>query len=323
MRARSVVTAPPPATPAPKDFAALPAIDKPDPGPWGVVKGIAAIITPLTLITALMYYFGLIHAYWFFLGFSVDYTVFELSPEDYILRSADGLMFPFCVAALGVLGLTWLFQLLMPRFSTETTRRSLQVVVPVFSVLGAGLTVLAGVAFVRPLLFVERPSVGGLALVSGVLLLSGAIAAMRRLSRARPGARPRPSASWRVAEWVAVVMLVSVGLFWAVGDWSARVGAQRAKDVAATLPSWPAAVLYSERSLNLDIAGVTETVCQSDAEQSVFRYDGLVLITQEGGQLLMLPRSWTEQGGTAVVLAKNDSLRLEFSAFIPQVPETC
>jgi len=118
-------------------------------------------------------------------------------------------------------------------------------------------------------------------------------------------------------------MLVSVGLFWAVGDWSARVGAQRAKDVAATLPSWPAAVLYSERSLNLDIAGVTETVCQSDAEQSVFRYDGLVLITQEGGQLLMLPRSWTEQGGTAVVLAKNDSLRLEFSAFIPQVPETC
>ena len=323
MRNRTVVAPSPQALSAQSALLPPATIGPPEPGPWGVVKGIAAIITPLTLITALMYYFGLIHAYWFFLGFGVDYTVFELSPEDYILRSADGLMFPFCLAALAVLGLTWLFQLLMPRVSADVIRRSLRVVVLVFSVLGAALVVLAGVAFLRPRLFVDYPSTGGLALVFGVLMLTGAIAAMRRSSDGTTRARRKPSASWRVAEWTAVIMLVSVGLFWAVGDWSARVGEQRADDVAAALPGWPAAVLYSERPLDLDVAGVTETSCSSDGRLSAYRYDGLVLITQEGGQLLLLPRSWTQDVGTAVVLSKTESLRLEFSAFAPRVPETC
>ncbi|MFF2276170.1 hypothetical protein [Agromyces sp. NPDC058126] len=294
-----------------------------EPGPWRVVKGIAAIITPLTLITALMFYFGLIHAYWFFGGFGVDYSVFELSPEDYILRSADGLLFPFSIASLAVLFVAWLFQLLAPQLSQESIHRIVQVAAPVFSLLGLALTTVAGVAFVRPTWFLDRPSLGGLALVFGVLLLEGAIASMRRLGVRSDRPPRRRSASWAVTEWTAVIMLISVGLFWAVGDWSARVGSQRAEDVVRALPTWPSVVVYSERSLSLGGEGVTETAC-SDAEGAFgYRYDGLTLITQEGGQLLLLPRAWTATDGTAIVLTKTDSLRLEFSLTTTEPAPKC
>jgi hypothetical protein len=282
------------------------------PGPWRVVKNIAAIVTPLTLITALMFYFGMLHAYWFFAGFGVDYTVFELSAEDYILRSADGLLFPLGVAALAVLVIVWACQLVGPAMDDIAVRRLLRIAVPVCSLLGLGLTVLAGFAFVRPAAFVEFPAVGGLALVFGMLLLVGAIRAMRRVAGHPPDA-PARSASWVIAEWTAVVALVSVGLFWAVGDWSARVGSQRAHDVVAALPAWPSVIVYSERGLNLDGAGVIETACSPADAAFSFRYDGLVLITQEGGQMMLLPRAWTAAEGTAIVLTKTDTVRLEFS----------
>ncbi|KAF2415471.1 hypothetical protein B2K11_19985 [Microbacterium sp. B35-30] len=293
------------------------------PGPWQVVKSVAAIITPLTLITALMYYFGLIHAYWFFSTFGVDYTVFNLSPEDYIIRSADGLIFPFCVAALAILALTWLFQFIAPGIGERAIHWITLVVVPVFSVLGIGCVVLAGFAFLKPLDFVDTPAVGGLALVFGVLLLTGAIRAMRRLAERASTDRPRASASWVVAEWTAVIMLVSVGLFWAAGDWSARVGKERANQVEDQLDTWPSVVLYSEQSLNLHEPGVTESVCPGVESAFGYRYDGLALITQEGGQLLLLPRAWSSTNGTAIVLTKTDSVRLEFTPSTSPAPTTC
>ena len=43
-----------------------------------------------------------------------------------------------------------------------------------------------------------------------------------------------------------------------------------------------------------------------------FRYDGLRLILQAGDQYLFLPQAWTRAGGVAILMPRNDSLRLEF-----------
>jgi hypothetical protein len=290
------------------------------PGPWRIVKAAASFITPVTLITGLMYYFGLLHAYWFFGRFGVDYTVFELTPEDYILRSADGLFLPFSIAAMGVLILAAVYQVVAPRLRPQFVERLIPTGATLFLALGLGLTIVACVAFLRPLWLVNFPSFGGLALAFGVLLLKGGTGAARELEhRRRPPTRPVPP-YWRVAEWTAVIMLVSVGLFWAVGDFSAKVGSQRADEVVRALPTLPGVVVDSEQRLYLDYNGVNETVCEADDGTRTYRYDGLTLITQEGGQLLLLPRLWTAAAGSATVLSKTDSLVLQFDTGVPSTP---
>lgn len=289
-----------------------------------VVKALASVIAPLSLITALMYYFGLLHAYWFFLGFGVDYSVFQLTSEDYIVRSADGLFFPFTVAALALLLLAWAYQLSLPGLRRLPGTALARVAVPVCSVAGLVLLGVAGLAALRPERFLRYPSVGGLALVLGVLALMAAMRATDRLRAAQEGGvPPRPPAPWAVTEWTALILVVSVGLFWAVGDWSATVGTRRAGDVLRALPQWPNAVLYSERSLNLDLPGVVETECAGDDAAFGYRYDGLKLIVQEGTQLLLLPAQWSPRTGTAVVLPRTDSIRLDFTAPGPVGTPTC
>ena len=68
---------------------------------------------------------------------------------------------------------------------------------------------------------------------------------------------------------------------------------------------------------------MTETVCEADDGTASYRYDGLTLITQEGGQLLLLPRTWTPEDGSAIVLAKTDSLLLQFSAGTTTIATDC
>jgi hypothetical protein len=42
-----------------------------------------------------------------------------------------------------------------------------------------------------------------------------------------------------------------------------------------------------------------------------FRYDGLRLLPQSGDQYLLLPATWSRRNGVAILIPRNDSLRLE------------
>lgn len=287
----------------------------PGPGPWSVIKAATSVIAPLTLVTGLMYYFGLIHAYWFFGSLGVESAVFELTADDFILRSADGLFQPLGIVALVILVLAWAFQLLAPRLHRTPSLRLVQGTMWGCSLLGLALMAVAGTGVVKPGWFTDLPTLGGLSLVCGVLLLAGATRVLRRLTPHTAGL-PLPQravVSWAIAEWSSIVILASLGLFWAVGDWSVVVGRQRAQQVVESLPGLPSAVLYSDRSLNLNITDVTETRCGDPESAFSYRYDGLVLIVREGSQLMFLPRTWGTGDRTAVVLASSPSLRLDFT----------
>jgi hypothetical protein len=54
-----------------------------------------------------------------------------------------------------------------------------------------------------------------------------------------------------------------------------------------------------------------------------YRYDGLKLVLQSGGQYFFLPAGWTTADGAALVLPRTDSLRLEFTAAGPAPPDRC
>jgi hypothetical protein len=114
-----------------------------------------------------------------------------------------------------------------------------------------------------------------------------------------------------VAEWAAVFVLVGLSLFWAANNYSVAVGRQRAYQMVLDLPREPGVVLFSERSLSLAAPGVQEVRCRDPQAGYRFRYDGLKLLPQSGDQYLLLPVSWSRRNGVAILIPRNDSLRLE------------
>jgi hypothetical protein len=83
-------------------------------------------------------------------------------------------------------------------------------------------------------------------------------------------------------------------------------------DFVAGLPSYPSVVIYSERSLSLYAPGVREVRCKDTQAAYRFRYDGLKLMLESGGQYVFIPAEWTPAEGVAILLPQTSSLRLEF-----------
>jgi hypothetical protein len=105
---------------------------------------------------------------------------------------------------------------------------------------------------------------------------------------------------------------VGLSLFWAAADYSAAVGRSRAAQFVRELPSHPEAIVYSEHSLNMRAQGVGVVHCRDPEAAYGYRYDGLALVLQSNDQYVLLPKDWSPGDGVAMVLPRNDSVRLEF-----------
>jgi hypothetical protein len=272
---------------------------------------LGAIVAPTTLLTALLYYFGWSHAYWFCDYFGVNSTVLGFTSTDYMMRSVDALFVPMTVAASAALLAVWGHSVLRARLAAGSRPRALRVLVPAAMALG-GVLVLGGFASVFTTTVLSEHLVAApLSLGFGVLTLVYAIHLQRLVTGGHQGARD--GRGWAaVAEWAVVFVLVGLSLFWAATDYSAAVGRSRAAHFVAELPSYPNVVIYSERSLSLHAPGVREVRCKDTEAAYRYRYDGLKLVLQSGDQYLFLPGKWTSASGVAVLMPKTASLRLEF-----------
>lgn len=269
----------------------------------------AEIVAPTTLLTAVLFYFGWSHAFWFFDYFGVNSTVLGLTTQDFLMRAVDGLFVPITVAAVAGLAVVWGPAMLPARLRDRVRERIAPVVPRIASAVGLLLVVngLSRIVWLTP--FNQTLAVAPLCLGSGVVLLLYA-ARRRRLQAAPNAAAPGHWIAW--IEWSAVFALVGLSMFWAANDYAAAVGTARAKELVQAIASHPKVVIYSARSLNLDQDGVRETHCP-DAEAAYgFRYDGLFLVLQAGDQYVLLPDRWTPERGRAIVLPRTDFLRLEF-----------
>jgi hypothetical protein len=269
---------------------------------------LGTIVAPTTLLTALLFYFGWSHAYWYYDYFGVNATLLGLTTRDYVQKSLDGLFVPMLVVACVGLLLLWGHALVRARLGAGARPGVLRVLVPAVAATGLVLVAaaLVSVFVATPL---SRRLVGTpLTLAAGVLLLVYAVHLWRLT-----GGGSAPRASWvAVAEWAAVFVLVGLSLFWAASDYSASVGISRARRTVARLPTYPSVVLYSERSLSLRAPGVRETRCRDPEAAYRYRYEGLTLALQSGDQYLFLPRRWTAADGVALLIPRSDALRLEF-----------
>ncbi|MBC6461759.1 hypothetical protein [Actinomadura sp. HBU206391] len=281
------------------------------PGLLQLPQILGAVVAPTTLLSSLLYYFGWSHAYWFFDYFGVNSTLLGLTTSDYLMRSLDALFVPMTVVASAALLALWGHAVLRARLAVGSRPRLMRVVQPAVGIGGLALAIGGLASVVATTVLSAHLAVAPLSLASGVLLLTYWVH-LRRVLTARPAGRERRPAGAAAREWAVVFLLVGLSLFWAASDYAAAVGTQRARQFVAELPTYPSAVIYSERSLSLHAPGVREVRCDAPAAAYRFRYDGLTLVLQSGDQYLFLPRAWTPSDGLAVIVARDKSLRLEF-----------
>jgi hypothetical protein len=271
-----------------------------------VLTVVGTIIAPTTLVTALLFYFGRLHATGLFRHLRVPSTVFELSLQDYLVRSADGLFVPFTLAAGVILVMVWVTALVIQLVPSGRRRAVTRRLSPIFGLAGLALVVIAVADVSGSRLFASRPEVPGLCLAVGVLMMAAGV---------RPTLhRVRRSASLLVVEWGAVFLVVAIGLFWSVGEYAIGVGQTRGRQITESLTATADAVVFSERDLGISAPGVLKTACVETDAAYRYRYDGLKLVFQSSGQYLFLPAGWTRSEGSAIVIPRTDSLRLEFTA---------
>ena len=285
------------------------------------LRVVGSVIAPTTLLTGLLFYFGRLHATAMFQHFGVHFSVLDLTAQDYLVRSADGLPLPM-VAVLGVALLAlWAHRLLARVVPAGRLQGVVRVGAPVTAAAGAALVALAVADVLGVRSFAAVPEARGLALSAGVLLLAYA----GRLARLRPerAGRHTPTVQSVVAEWGIVFLLVSVGLFWAVGSYAVGVGTGKAQQIAASLADQPDVTLYSEKDLGLEGPGVRRTPCTAPDAAYRVRYDGLRLVLQSGGQYLLLPVDWTRDDGPALLVARSAPVRIEFRRAGPLLEPAC
>jgi hypothetical protein len=276
---------------------------------------LGTIVAPTTLLTSVLFYFGWMHSYWFFNYFGVNSTVLGLTTEDYLMRALDGLWVPMTVVAGAGLLVLWGHAVLRGRLATISPS-VLRALVAAMAALGLILAV-AGLwsVFAVEATALERRLYGTIPPVSlalGVLLLMYAAHLWRSLA-AEPIAPRAGRPPWAaVAEWAGVFVLVGLSLFWAATNYSHAVGTGRAHEHVRTLAAQPSVVVYSHQSLSLNAPGVREQRCHHPEASYRFRYDGLKLILQSGDQYVFLPAKWSPTEGVAVLLPRNDAVRLEF-----------
>jgi hypothetical protein len=306
----------PPAAPSDSATAGRTDVDgagRTDPGEFeavealpSVLRVVGSVVAQTTLLTALMFYFGLLYAVAYYRYFGVNYSVLDLSVQDLLILSADAAIPPLTYLAAATLRL--------PLHTLSQRRRMIigSWLAPVLAAIGAALVSMAvadaylGLA-VFPAGFWEAR---GLSLTVGVLVIAYA-GRLRRVHPARTTPRPALDALL-IAKWASVFVLVAVGLFWAVGSYAIGTGTGNAQGFTAGIACAPEVVLYSDKSLDLRAAGLLEEVHARPEAADTFRYSGLRLVPQPGDELLLLPADWARGGRPALLLPQSDGLRLEF-----------
>ncbi|WP_329123135.1 hypothetical protein [Streptomyces sp. NBC_01465] len=305
-----------------------------------------AVAAPTTFVTALLYFFGYFHAYWFFDYFGINSTVLGLSTVDYLLRSQDALFVPMTVTAAAVLAAFWAYALLRTQLAFRARPEVLRIAVP--AVAGAGLLLSLGGfwSVLAPTFLNDHLVAAPLSLASGVVLLGYALHLNRVAAAAPPAPAPDPARDddtddtpsvppppeppraarpgWAdTAEWAVLFVLVGLSLFWAASDYASAVGRTRAQQFVAGMPAYPTTVLYSARALSIEEPGVHETRCRNPKSAYPYRYDGLKLMLNSADQYVFLPQGWTPTTGSALLIPRTDTIRLEFLPPYAVPPPAC
>jgi hypothetical protein len=252
----------------------------------------AGIITPITLVTGLLFYFGYVSARSQYEYFGIDVDTIGLSTQDYVMRSPQPLLVPLLILTLLAVAFLLLHNAIHP---TPTAIRRATV--------GATAVLAVGVAGL-----VAYPLLGGLpyyALVVPLVIGSSAAALAYLTYLSRPAGSPRI-----LIALLAVVTTTCA--FWATATTAQYSGRGLAKSHARNLNRFPVVILDTKEKLALRSPGIEETALRPSTAQTFnYRYRGLRLLVVGENRLFLVPQTWTASNTTLVVPLDN-TIRVQF-----------
>jgi hypothetical protein len=290
----------------------------------------ASIVTPASILSALLFYFGYASARAQYEYFGIDVDTIGLSTQAYIMRSPQALLTPLLAFTLLGAGLLSLHIAVRKTISVSVgrpsgraglirmTARGAMIVGVALIVAGVVLLLAFGVLrywppynLVTPLAFTTG---AGLAVYAWRVsdLLRSALA-----TRTTEGEEPNASGDGTVfprrAVAVFLYILLAVSLFWAtatVAEWSGRGEAQ---DLARNLDRLPRVILDTKERLYLRSPGVEESILRPSSEGQTFhyRYRRLRLLIVGGDRMFLVPETWSASNST-LMIPVDDSVRVQF-----------
>lgn len=270
-----------------------------------MVKALLAVLANVSVLTALLVYFGWVRADRMSVALGADEAIFGMTVDDYVRRSIRSVFWiPVVAAAVGLLwvwGDHWLRRLRRDRPSSrvlEWTESWLWLVaVAVFVV---------GVAFGNvndPWAFRLAPLVCATALL--LLLYS---VQLRNGRSGGPSFTPLADGILRGA----IALLVAVGLFWSAANFAVVEGDELAHGYQSRIETLPGVEISSAHRLDLDAPGVIER-CTGTGETLRHHYSGLRLMESTDGKYFLVSNEWTPRYGVIIVLpADDEDLRYAF-----------
>jgi hypothetical protein len=257
----------------------------------------AGIVTPVTLLTALLFYFGYVSARSQYAYFGIDVDTVGLSTQDYVMRSGQPLLVPLLVLTLVAVAGLLLHNAIQSRADLVAVQwaRLAAIFVLALGVVGLFLyPVLGGLPFYALVV----PIVIGLA--------AAGLAYVSYLSTKLQDHSPHVV----LIALLAVVTLTCA--FWATATTAQYSGRGLAKADAEHLDQFPVVILDTKERLHLHSPGVEETALQQNAGQTFnYRYRGMRLLIVGENRLFLVPQQWNASN-TTLVVPLNDSIRVQF-----------
>ena len=275
----------------------------------------ASVVAPITIISALLFYFGYVSSRAQYAYFGVDVDTIGLSTQDYVMRSPQPLLVPLLVlvmiavalVALHLWATAWLGRA-RPERARIVTHRALYIGLVILAA-GITLIILYPVLADWPYYNLVTPII--VAVGAGVVAYS-----WRLVSRLppQPDALPSPAGSpaLRRMGLVLLCVLVAATLFWStatIAQWSGR---GLARQDARHLDDLPRVILDTKERLYITDPFIKETALPASEGQTFrYRYRNLRLLIQGKDRMFLVPDAWSASDSTLVV-PLDDSVRVRF-----------
>jgi hypothetical protein len=291
----------------------------------GILELLGVVAAPVTVVTAVLFYFGWAYTRAFYGYFAIHHTVLDLSGRDYVLRSINAMLWPL-IACLTLAALwTWAHRLVTRTLADERRRPLLRRISLALGAVGGAcfVTGLIAATVGNPYTSLVRELIAPLGIAAGVALLAYAGHIYGRV-RSQPHAAVNSiglEPQWlRPAGIGLVAVLVAINLLWAVTYYAKALGDTDSYQLALRgFIDQPKVVVDSTKRLFLEpFGGVQETPLGGKDAAYQFRYSNLRLLIRSGGKYFLVPSDYSKYDPVVIVLNDNDNVKVQFIRTWPQ-----